>query len=495
MRGFVSAVLAVLAFSPLAAQAGDWREKVDSQLLDKMGTGSAEFIVFLREQADLSGARRFPDKTEKGRFVYERLRQTAENNQGPLLEALKARGVEHRAYWIADMVWVKGDRATLEAMAMREDVARVYANPRVRFAEPRPSAGGSRQPEVIEWNISKVKADQAWALGYRGLGAVVAGGDTGYQWDHPALVGKYRGWSGSAANHNYNWHDAIHSGGGVCGPNSAQPCDDYPIGHGSHTMGTMVGDEGGANQIGMAPDAKWIGCRNMNVGDGTPTTYAECYQFFLAPTDLTGANPNPALAPDVINNSWGCPPSEGCTDPNVLRAIVENTRAAGIVPVASAGNDGPSCGTVRDPAAIYDASFTVGSTDSTDAAAGESSRGPVTVDGSNRLKPDVAAPGVGVRSSVPGGYNYLSGTSMAGPHVAGLVALMISANNNLAGRVGQIERIVRRTAVPLGTAETCGGLAAGVVPNNTFGYGRIDALAATQAAADWIFADGFDPDI
>jgi subtilisin family serine protease len=257
----------------------------------------------------------------------------------------------------------------------------------------------------------------------------------------------------------------------------------------------MVGDDGVGNQIGMAPDGKWIGCRNMDEGYGTPTTYSECFQFFLAPTDLTEANPNPALAPDAINNSWGCPPSEGCTDPNVLRTIVDNTRAAGIVPVVSAGNYGSACGTVRDPPAIYDASLTVGSTTSTDAAAVDSSRGPVTVDGSNRLKPDVAAPGVGVRSSVPGGYAYLSGTSMAGPHVAGLVALVISANPVLAGRVGQIERIVRRTAVPLGAAETCGGLPAGAVPNNTFGYGRIDALAATQAAADWIFADGFDPHI
>ena len=69
-------------------------------------------------------------------------------------------------------------------------------------------------------------------------------------------------------------------------------------------MGTMVGDDGGANQVGMAPDAKWIGCRNMDVGNGTPATYSECFQFFLAPTDLTGANPNPALAPHAINRNW-----------------------------------------------------------------------------------------------------------------------------------------------------------------------------------------------
>ncbi|MGV8039523.1 MAG: S8 family serine peptidase [Thermoanaerobaculaceae bacterium] len=186
-------------------------------------------------------------------------------------------------------------------------------------------------------------------------------------------------------------------------------------------MGTMVGDDGGTNQIGMAPQAKWIGCRDMDGGVGTPASYADCFQFFMAPTDLTCQNPDTAKAPHVINNSWGCPPSEGCTDPNVLKTVVENTRAAGIVVVVSAGNSGSSCSTVSEPAAIYDASLTVGATTSTDSIASYSSRGPVTVDGSNRLKPDVSAPGSNIRSSVPGGgyEGGWSGTSMAGPHVAG----------------------------------------------------------------------------
>ena len=135
-----------------------------------------------------------------------------------------------------------------------------------------PSASGDSaapaSPSAIEWNITKVNAPSVWAAGYTGQGAVVAGQDTGYQWDHPALKGKYRGWDGSTASHDYNWHDSIHSGGGVCGANSLFPCDDSQ--HGTHTMGTMVGDDGLANQIGMAPGAKWIGCRNMDQGNGTP---------------------------------------------------------------------------------------------------------------------------------------------------------------------------------------------------------------------------------
>ena len=142
------------------------------------------------------------------------------------------------------------------------------------------------------------------------------------RWTHNALKPQYRGWNGSTADHNYNWHDSIHSGGGACGPNTQAPCDDN--GHGTHTTGTTSGDDGAGNQIGVAPGAKWIGCRNMDQGNGTPATYTECFQFFIAPTDLNGQNPDPTLRPHVMNNSWGCPPSEGCA-PDTLRTIVENT--------------------------------------------------------------------------------------------------------------------------------------------------------------------------
>jgi hypothetical protein len=313
---------------------------------------------------------------------------------------------------------------------------------------------------------------------------VVGGQDTGYQWDHPALKNQYRGWSGSSANHNYNWHDAIHSGGGSCGANSPYPCDDY--GHGTHTMGTMVGDDGGSNQIGVAPSARWIGCRNMDQGNGTPATYSECFQWFIAPTDLNGQNPDPSKAPDVINNSWGCPASEGCTDPNALKTVVENARAAGIEVVASAGNSGSGCSSVSDPPAIYAAAFSVGATDSSDTIASYSSRGPVTADGSNRMKPEVSAPGVSIRSSTfDGGYGIKGGTSMAGPHVAGWMALMMSARPDWVGQLTLLETLAERSAVPrtIGT-QTCGGVPGTQVPNNTYGWGRVDALAGLNSDAD-----------
>ncbi len=476
----------------------DWRDKVDPWVFDQLAresSGESEFLIVLAEQADLSAARRLSSKLAKGTYVFETLTATAARTQGPFLDELARAGLPHQAFWVANMIWAKGDGAAVASLAARDDVARIAANPTVHFEEPQPGDEPSGLvPEAIEWNITKVNAPAVWALGFTGQGAVVGGQDTGYQWDHPALKGKYRGWNGAAADHNYNWHDSIHSGGGVCGANSAFPCDD--TNHGTHTMGTMVGDDGAGNQIGMAPGAKWIGCRNMNQGDGTPTSYSECYQWFIAPTNLAGLNPNPAMAPDVINNSWGCPTSEGCTTPSILLTVVENTRAAGIFMAHSAGNSGSSCSTVDTPSAIYDAVFTVGSTTSTDAPSGFSSRGPVTVDGSNRRKPDIAAPGSCIRSSVPtNGYGSCwDGTSMAGPHVAGMVALVISADPALAGNVDALEELIRESAFhPTTSSQVCGGIAASTFPNNTFGFGRIDALAAVELLqSGFVFRDGFE---
>lgn len=478
------AILLLCGARPAQPTVEPWQEKVHPRLLEQAARGPAEFILFLAEQADLSMAATRHSKAGRGRFVTETLRGLAGRTQAPILALLQARGAEHRGYWIANMIWVRGDGRLLETLARRADVRHVAANPRVRMDLPAPPAGSEslEATAAIEWNITRVDADQVWALGCTGAGAVVGGQDTGYQWGHPALIGRYRGWDGVAASHDYNWHDAIHSGGGSCGYDTSAPCDDN--GHGTHTMGTMVGDDGGVNRIGVAPGARWIGCRNMDEGVGTPATYAECFQWFVAPTDLDGSNPDPALAPDVINNSWTCPPAEGCS-PLVLQAVVENTVAAGIVVVASAGNSGSDCFTVKDPPAIYAASLTVGATTSLDGIASFSSRGPVTVDGSNRLKPDACAPGVLVRSSYPvNTYATMSGTSMAAPHVAGLVALILEARPDLRGHVEEIRGLVEMSAAPLTSTQDCGGVSGLDVPNNTFGHGRVDALGSLTGDSD-----------
>jgi uncharacterized repeat protein (TIGR01451 family) len=457
-----------------AAEDTRWQEKVDPWVFSTASQGETEFLVFLKDQADLSAASALQNKKAKGRYVYETLSAMAKTSQQPIRAALEARGVAYQSFWIVNMLWLRGDLGLIQEIAQRTDVSHIYANPQVRLSLPDPEpAAEILSAEAIEWNILKINANDVWAAGYTGQGVVVGGQDTGYDWDHPALIHQYRGWDDTRTSHDYNWFDAT-------GLSPYTPVD--PHGHGTHTMGTMVGDDGGSNQIGVAPGARWIGCRNMDSGgNGTPATYIACYEWFVAPTRTDGTDPRPELAPDVINNSWSCPFSEGCTDPNILLSAVENVRAAGILTAHSAGNNGSSCGTVNQPATIYEASFSVGSTTSTDSISSFSSRGPVTVDGSNRLKPQVTAPGSSIRSCIPGsGYSTLSGTSMAAPHVAGLTALLISASPALAGQVEVLETLIEQSALPLYTTQDCGGDTPTSRPNHTYGWGRIDAWAAYQ---------------
>src|SRR5437899_261865 len=386
----------------------------------------AEFFVVLADQADLSGAASLGTKGEKGRFVYNTLLTKSQATQEPILQWLREGGIEHQSFYIVNAILVKGNRQIAETLAARPDVARVEGNPRVHNALPQPGPVTKtppyiQRPETIEPGISYTHAPQVWALGFTGQNIVIASADTGVRWTHNALKPHYRGWDGVNANHNFNWHDSIHdSVGNPCGNDSPFPCDDYF--HGSHTTGTAIGDDGAGNQIGMAPGAKWIGCRNMDQGNGTPARYIECMEWFLAPYPIGGGQGDPTKAPDITINSWSCPPSEGCSA-NTLEAAVEAQAAAGIMMVVAAQNYGPSCSTVEDPAGIYAASYTVGALNTgTDTIASFSSRGPVTIDGSGRIKPDITAPGTNTRSASntsDSAYTIASRTSMATPHIAG----------------------------------------------------------------------------
>src|SRR6266853_6888803 len=245
-----------------------------------------------------------------------------------------------------------------------------------------------------------------------------------------------------------------------------------------------LGDDGGANQIGMAPGAKWIACRNMDKGAGTPARYIECMEFFLAPYPV-GRNPSQGdttLAPDITINSWGCPTSEGCSV-NTLQGAVEAQAAAGIMMVVAAGNAGSSCSNLTDPPSFYAASYTVGALNTgTDSVAFFSSRGPVTVDGSGRMKPDITAPGTNTRSasnSSDNAYTIATGTSMATPHIAGAMALLWSAIPSLQNQIDPSSAALNSSAVFISSTQ-CG--AAGP-PNNVYRWGRVDALAAVQQLA------------
>ena len=303
---------------------------------------------------------------------------------------------------------------------------------------------------------AKIRADQAWGT-TTGIGIVVANIDTGVEFDHPALVNQYLGNNGESFSHSTTWFDPSE----IC-PNPAVPCDNNN--HGSHTMGTMVGDDGGSNQIGVAPGANWIACKGCESNSCSSFALNSCADWVL--------NPGEGVPPHIVSNSWG-----GGSGNLWYDSKVQAWRNAGLFPAFSLGNSGPSCNTARSPGDNPNA-FGVGATDINDIIAGFSSRGPSAF---GEIKPDVSAPGRSVRSSIANsGYASFSGTSMASPHVAGTVALLWAADPTLVGNIALTEQILQDTAVPLTSSQSCGGVSGSAIPNNTYGWGRIDALAAVN---------------
>ncbi len=501
-RGWARGLMpCALALACVQAQAAT----IDAALVTQAAREArVDALIVLRDQSMpvLAPLDAHADYRLRRRAWVAALQARAERQQAGLLEWLRARGIAHRAYWIANLVQARLTRADLNELAARDEVAQVRANPRLPQALPVAAAAApapeAAAPAGVEYGVAMIRAPEVWALGYRGQGVVVAGEDTGIRWDHAALKTHYRGWNGGSVSHAHHWHDAIHdANGNVCGNDSPVPCDDQ--GHGTHTMGTLVGDDGDSHHIGVAPGAQWIGCRNMADGYGTPARYIECMQWMLAPTDANDANPDPDQAPDVVSNSWGCVPEEGCSSGDEIKAAVDNLVAGGIFFAAAAGNDGSACSTIFDPPAIHDSAFVVGATDSQDRLASFSSRGPVV--GAARVRPDVSAPGVSTMSALNSGatsYGTMSGTSMATPHVAGAAALLMSVNPALKGHPEQVAQLLRDSAVMQGVTDPynngCGGLDMSHRPNYQAGWGRIDVMAAARAAQalDRIFADGFD---
>ena len=480
-----------------------WQSKLSDELLTELERGGTErILVRFEAQADLSAAPLLREKAQKAEYVYRQLSEVAQSSQQEVQALLNDRQVPFRAFVMVNALAIEqADLELVRQLAEHPEVARVMPNPWTRLEDmarpltPTPDLRGG--PQEVEWNIAHINAPQVWDMGYRGAGVVIGNQDTGIDWDHVALINQYRGYEeNGTVEHAYNWFDAIGMASPLnndddpndpavnpCGFNSEEPCDDN--GHGTYTVGISVGEEG-ENQVGVAPGAEWIGCRNMDRGWGSPETYLACFEFFLAPTDLNGENPDPARAPHVINNSWGCPEVEGCNEDNfaLLETAVNNLKAAGVVVVVSAGNSGPNCSSVSNPAAIFQNSFTVGATNQLDTIANFSSRGPVVV-GTDMpyRKPDISAPGVNIRGPRRfDTYNSGSGTSAAGPHVAGLVALLINANPALAGQVETIEDIIEQTALGVESDQDCGAFNGMGIPNISYGYGRIDALAAVNMA-------------
>ena len=495
-----SLVLLLVFLSGTAYAINDpgYLSKIDDALIQQFQKKSeVEYVVVLKDRMKFNKSLIFKTKEEKGLYVYSNLKSHALKSQNAIKQILDKQQVTYHRYWVVNAIKVKSDITLVYQLASRNDVEKIISNGSYRMlqepiTERSLSTPSARNGEP-EWGIKAIKADSVWQLGITGQGVVVAGQDTGYDWTVSPIKSKYRGYTDEDhVDHNYNWFDAVHdklalpypdSIANPCGYNSLEPCDDNN--HGTHTMGTMVGQDD-ESSMGVAPGASWIACRNMDRGWGSLTSYIECFEWFIAPLDLQGLNPNPSKAPHVINNSWYCNTDEGCNPTNffLIGEVINNTRAAGIVVVASAGNDGGlGCGGINAPPALFESSFSVGATDIETQIAGFSSKGPVTVDSTFRLKPNVVAPGVNVRSVVRGGALVnSSGTSMSGPHVAGLVALIISANPLIAGHVDIIEDIIESTCTPLTIEIDCFEFPGDLSPNAIYGYGLVNALKAVERA-------------
>ena len=310
--GLIAAVTPVLASSsgsglkPITGYTG----KIENRVLSDTARGrEASIVINLTQQADLSAAYGMRDQDAQGWYVYRTLKRTADRTQAPIKALLKAQGVSYKSFWAANMIVAQADRGLVQSLAARPDVKSIESNDASNWLEADQSAIAEysfdsvstiesltpANPDVVEPGVNQVKAPNVWALGFNG---------TRHRRRQPGHGHAVDAQRAQAALPRLERHlpptttttGATRStrGGGICTPNSPEPCDDH--GHGTHTTGTTVGDDGAGNQIGMAPGAKWIGCRNMDQGNGTPATYTECFQFFIAPTNLERAEPEPDAA-------------------------------------------------------------------------------------------------------------------------------------------------------------------------------------------------------
>ncbi|MFF7339858.1 S8 family serine peptidase [Streptomyces sp. NPDC008163] len=452
-----------VAAAPPPPPVSDLRSKADAEVvrqLDKKDT--ATFWVRLGSRADTSAAKKQKTRTGRDKALIAAKKKHAASSQAGVAALVKKAGGHATSYWISNMLKVTGDKALARKIAARPEVAaiepdRLYQLPKEFPAEQEPAVNG------VEWNVESIGAPKVWdELGVRGDGIVVAGIDTGVDYQHSTLMSSYRGLrTDGSYDHEYNWFDATATCSGEA------PCDDH--GHGTHTMGTMVGDDRDGNAIGVAPGARWIAARACTPLGCPQDALMAAGQWILAPTDRAGNNPRPDLAPDVVNNSWGADVID-----TWYEDMVQAWRDAGIFPAFSNGNAGPNCATAGSPGA-YTNTYATGAYDSAGDIAYFSARGSGE---EGAVKPDISAPGVDVRSAAPGGgFAVMSGTSMASPHTAATVALMWAASPAIRGDVAATERLLDRTAHDVDDT-TCGGSAAN---NNVYGEGRLDAYEAVAS--------------
>ncbi|HJW91842.1 MAG TPA: S8 family serine peptidase [Anaerolineales bacterium] len=452
LAGSPPASFAGYASLPTANPQGVLSSQVQTTLAQLQPGEKVTVVVTLKKQADLRGIRGL-DRNVRLNAAIQALKATATASQRSLVALLKTRrevGLVQKVetLWIFDGLVVTATREVIAELAAHSDVLRITLD-EVNIVPSGPLM------TTLETNLSVINASAIWNLGYAGRRVVVANMDTGVDASHPDLAQRWRGGSNS-------WFDPY-------GEHPSLPVD--LNGHGTATMGIMVGGDTGGTSIGVAPEAQWIAVKIFNdQGNASASAIHLGFQWLLDPD----GDPTTADAPQVVNNSWsfGTP---GCD--LEFQLDLQALRAADILPVFAAGNYGPDPSTSPSPA-NYPEAFAVGATRANDLLYGFSSRGPSACGEAETVYPEMVAPGVNVRTAdLLGQYSTATGTSISAPHVAGALALLLSAFPNLPADE-QAAALVN-SAVDLGPA----GL------DNDFGYGRLDVLAAYQ----WIKTNQFKP--
>ncbi len=451
--------------------------------------------LVLAQQADLSGAFGLSTKAQRGQYVYNALTSLAQQTQSPVLQAISSMGLIGKGFYIANFIMVEAPEgstitpAQLEQLEGRPDIASIESVGSFNVNLPTASAPpvSSLPPgRGIEKNVSFINAPALWSEGALGQGITIGIVDSGVQWDHPLLRMHYRGFANAGPKHNYNWWDAVHTtmtaGTNPCGVNAPAPCDD--LGHGTHITGAAVGGNGKDYQIGVAPEASFMACRDMDRGyASTGSTFEECMQFMLAPWDLTGSNADSTKAPDVVVHPYHCYASgSDCVDDPVMHMVYWNLYAAGITSVVAAEDSGAVCGPITDWPQTYPVAILTGALDF-DPNSGYPSTAIATYSNSGPgspptmlFKPDIASPGTNILSAVPGGnVASMSGTSVASSQLAGALALILSVRPALRGRPEQMWRLIGTVPPQVVEIGTCGSPTGS--PNYIYGWGNLDVSA------------------
>ncbi|PKK39893.1 N-acetylmuramoyl-L-alanine amidase [Clostridiaceae bacterium JG1575] len=463
---------------PMASMDKELREKL-------LAGGPQDVLLALREQPNVEGAiqtlssalGRELSPLEQRKAVIGELQSTAHAAQFSLMQQLRSEQKAGRLslvqpFYIVNAIHVQGEASAILALAKHKDVAAVYPNtirPLVEPTQPSKEEKEPVHPDTIGWNIKKIYADRVWnEFKIDGSGVLVGVIDSGVNAAHPALRKKFKAYDPTTDQFDPKKFPESFKD---FNNNKTEPYDDDKVPHGSHVSGTILGGEdNGTNNIGVAPGAKFIVAKALTAMGGSDAALLGAAEWMLAPG---GKAEN---APRIINNSWG-----GGDDVNPWFVdVITRWRKAGILPVFAAGNQRPGQaspwpGSISNPANVL-GSFAVAATDINNRRGSFSFLGPSKFDKTGKIiKPDVSAPGVGVRSSVLGtDYVSMNGTSMAAPHVAGLAALLLQANPNL--KVEELEEIMIRTAMPLKDQQFP------ETPNMGYGHGNINAYDAVSEA-------------